>query len=75
MNERIQEFRRQANEYTNSRVDGPSPIWFECFDKKFADLIVRECMAVGFNAVYNAEDDSNAIAVYKEIKEHFGVEE
>jgi hypothetical protein len=42
---------------------------------KFAELIVRECMTIGFNTVYKVDDDRNAVAVYQNIKEHFGVEE
>jgi hypothetical protein len=72
MNERIRQLAEQATTYiepTSNSGEG----WI--FDKeKFAELIVKECMTVGFNAVYNVEDDSNAIVVYTEIKQHFGVE-
>jgi hypothetical protein len=40
-----------------------------------AELIVRECMAIGFHTVYKVDNDSAAVAVYQNIKEHFGVEE
>jgi hypothetical protein len=39
-----------------------------------AELIVRECMAIGFHTVYKVDNDSAAVAVYQNIKEHFGVE-
>jgi hypothetical protein len=75
MNERIKELALQA---------GAVKVWEWASDdvldtknmdaEKFAELIVKECMTVGFNAVYNVEDDSNAIVVYTEIKQHFGVE-
>ena len=42
--------------------------------EKFAELIVRQCMIIGFNAVYHVEDNSNAVSVYDHIKEHFGVD-
>jgi hypothetical protein len=85
MNERIQELKQQANEYTNSRVDGPSPIWFECFNEKFAELIVQECM--GFCKEVESDMDGlpteemrdigsmGAKFCYEQIKEYFGVEE
>ena len=63
MNERIIQLAEQANEYTNSRVNGPSPIWFECFNKKFAELIVKECASL-------VVDDDNAYDMLK----HFGVD-
>jgi hypothetical protein len=31
-------------------------------------------MAIGFNTVYKVDDDNAAVAVYQNIKEHFGVE-
>jgi hypothetical protein len=43
--------------------------------EKFAELIVKKCMTIGFNTVYKVDDDSAAVAVYQNIKEHFGVEE
>jgi hypothetical protein len=32
-------------------------------------------MTIGFNTVYKVDDDSAAVAVYQNIKEHFGVKE
>jgi len=40
-----------------------------------AELIVRECMIVGFNSVATIDDGCYAVDVYQNIKEHFGVEE
>lgn len=65
MNERIKELAEQANEYTNSRVAGPSPIWFECFNEKFAELIILECAEL---VEYNSKGAG------RDIREHFGVE-
>jgi hypothetical protein len=42
--------------------------------ERFAEKIVRECMTIGFNTVYKVDDDRDAVAVYQNIKEHFGVE-
>ena len=70
MNERIKEFLTpKLTEWGGASGDN-----FSEELEKFAELIVKECMTVGFNAVYNVEDDSNAIVVYTEIKQHFGVE-
>jgi hypothetical protein len=74
MNERIRELVRQANEYTNSRVDGPSPIWFECFNKKFAELIVRACAKEAFE-FWCMQFDCNENSAQSHILTHFGVEE
>jgi hypothetical protein len=73
MNKRILELSMQA---------GYMPHWTtktareEHFDiEKFAELLVKECMTIGFNTVYKVDDDRNAVEVYQNIKEHFGVEE
>mgnify|MGYP003333804900 CR=1 FL=1 len=59
MNERLQEFARQAGFYASPEVEK-----FE----KFAELIVKECMRVGRTSQIN-----NGL-VDTDIKEHFGVE-
>lgn len=59
MNERIKELAKQAGEYAESvyrspiRSKTPSKIWedghiswYELYDQKFAELIVRECAEV-----------------------------
>jgi hypothetical protein len=76
MNERIKLLADQATSYNNS--DG----WL--FDKeKFAELIVRECVAelesVKVNEyrtdVYDIGYDDGLTQAVETIKEHFGVEE
>ena len=80
MNERIKELAEQAGEYVNSvytppvRSKTPGKIWEdghigwnEQFNQKFAELIVRECANVAAN--------HDALDIYEEIREHFGVEE
>jgi len=66
MNERIRQLAEQA-----TSIQGPTPynpLTFEVFDKeKFAELIVRECA--------NVAADHDALDIYEEIREHFGVEE
>jgi hypothetical protein len=62
MNERITQLAVQAGFYANPDIEK-----FE----KFAELIVRECAGVGYDASYY----ECALNVSNKIKEHFGVEE
>jgi hypothetical protein len=62
MNERIKELALQASENYDYHPE---------FAKKFAELIVSECVTVAMKAV---SDDEPKEAWYL-IKEHFGVEE
>ena len=43
MNERIKELAKQAADYANTYSDDGADVWFEMYNKKFAELIVREC--------------------------------
>ena len=63
MNERIKELAEQAGIY-NLELTDETEYWIL---EKFAELIVRECAEVA------AEHD--ALDIYEEIREHFGVEE
>jgi hypothetical protein len=65
MNERIKQLAREAGLLAHN-PDGP-PTKLE----KFAELIVRECAGVGYDASYY----ECALNVSNKIKEHFGVEE
>lgn len=57
----------------NKRIE---ELALECYQapefdyKKFAELIVRECAHIGFNAAY----PDKGVAVLTAIKEHFGAE-
>jgi hypothetical protein len=73
MNERIQALAEQAREWAYAEHSGYTAQLL--FEQKFAELIVRECMTIGFNTVYKVDDDRNAVAVYQNIKQHFGVKE
>jgi hypothetical protein len=78
MNERIRELADEARikfsaHWAHQGVD--TAVITRLDLKEFAELIVKECMAIGFNTVYKVDDDSAAVAVYQNIKEHFGVEE
>lgn len=80
MNQKIRELAEQAGEYANSvytppvRSKTPGKIWedghidwYELYNEKFAELIVKECTDIlrnTFDCQYEAE----------QIKEHFGVE-
>jgi hypothetical protein len=64
MNERIKNLLSQANIY-----DGRDSLYW-CEEKnltEFAELIVRECA--------NVAADHEALDIYEEIREHFGVSE
>ena len=77
MNERIQELAYDAEEYADTMVDGGSEFHPE-FVKKFAELIVRECMEVcqgqaTYDPIVLPYKPSKQFA--DAIKKHFGVEE
>ena len=65
MNERIKELAVQAGDDWDHTLESDKE-----FLKKFAELIVRECAHVGYNASYY----ECASHVSNKIKEHFGVE-
>lgn len=68
MNERIKELSEQyASENRPGSFVKYDPEWFVFYNKKFAELIVRECTDIADNQ----EDYLTA----KIIKQHFGVEE
>ena len=82
MNERIKQLAERAGEYVNSvytppvRSKTPGKIWEDGhigwhtqFNKKFAELIVKECAGVALMS------NGNNLYVCELIKEHFGVEE
>jgi len=66
MNERIRELAEQAGYTPLPGFDFANDLQ-EVFLKKFAELIVRECA--------NVAADHDALDIYEEIREHFGVEE
>ncbi len=82
MNERIRELARQARydskneKHYLERVHNREITldeYQEIYDKKFAELIVRECEQVSLKNSHR-NDDMGAI-IAKQIKKHFGVEE
>ena len=92
MNERIEQLALEAGEYVNKVYTGPVRSktpgkiwedghigWHTQFNQKFAELIVRECMAcstwVGKMNTNSCESIHTAHAINQRIKQHFGVEE
>ena len=80
MNERIKELAEQATETVKCGLNGTSTT--ESFNrKKFAELIVRECMRmcdcadVSLLEHNRPQEASGASSVKQFIAEHFGVEE
>ena len=74
MNERIQQLAEQADpEHWHKRwYSGINPRVMDPEIKKFAELIVRECIDIVADAVDHREPASTYVG---KIREHFGVEE
>jgi hypothetical protein len=69
MNERIRELVRESHLDVYSL--GLDKVKWEAALTKYAELIVRECAGVGYDASYY----ECALNVSNKIKQHFGVEE
>jgi hypothetical protein len=88
MNERIRELAKQAGDYVNEVYTGPVRSktpgkiwedghigWHTQFNEKFAELIVRECIAqCEKNAEHEWLGSGSKLSAFN-IKQHFGVEE
>jgi hypothetical protein len=80
MNERIQELADEAEIYADSIVDLGGE-FHEAYTKKFAELIVRECVDIvskvpnGYRDYRNQIEDAMRADCLQAIQEHFGVEE
>jgi hypothetical protein len=77
MNERIRELAEQARMYAltlENRVDDCNDV----FEKKFAELIVRECILTIQRGItrdgHETEKYIRSMTHIKQIKQHFGVE-
>jgi len=70
MNERIKELALKAADYANTYGDAGADVWFEIYNKKFAELIVRECMNV---LAESREARQTAYYYRNRIAKHFGV--
>jgi len=73
MNEKIKQLALQAKQYAEDEQNNPLKIYtLDCFNEKFAQLIVRECAEWVKNTESNlifGEEDAKALL------EHFGVKE
>ena len=73
MNERIRELAEHAN-YLATEKEFPYDVdWFYLYNKKFAELIIRECAMLAYDG-----NLKRAIAhggSHSDILKHFGVEE
>jgi len=67
MNERIKELKKQAGDYASKQTNVAEE-WQWIHDKKFAELIVKECVVF----LKDTLDDHFAA---EQLEEHFGVEE
>jgi hypothetical protein len=79
MNQRIRELSRIASEQADASGLA-SPLWNAVFEKKFAELIVGECISVMKSTVDESIDfdrklDETSSWIESDIKKHFGVEE
>ena len=66
MNERIKELVEQARKYASEYVEDEVEMQFH---KKFAELIVRECMELGDTALQKGNWPGDAIKKHFEIKD------
>jgi hypothetical protein len=72
MNERIRELAEQATEYANEQNELHGVDYVMTFKEKFAELIVKECLAQVF---CDSEDEYRITdSIYERIEKHFGVE-
>ena len=72
MNERIKELAEEANAYAIACGTTTGDDFEDAFDKKFGELIVKECASIAGKAEYS---DTWTEPVEDTIKKHFGVEE
>jgi hypothetical protein len=71
MNEKIDKLLVKAGAYF-----GGEGVVYDTFDpKKFAELIVLECIKQVFYTIEDEEEDNISSSIRDRIKQHFGVEE
>ena len=87
MNKRIRELAEQAKKYALDAMikitdkEQALKVYSESYDKKFAELIVAECMrmcdvaAVGYETHGHIKEANGCYSAKEYIEEHFGVEE
>ena len=68
MNKLIKQFADQADEYADGYADGYNPIWWQLYNEKFAELIIRECVDQTWQpGIYHD-------TALSELIKHFGIE-
>ena len=73
MNPRIREFAKQALDYANSCE---AEAWDGAYERKFSELIVKECIGVPYAMWDQAELNADvAVKIEHRIRDHFGMEE
>ncbi len=84
MNKRIQELAEQAfapiNDIASEGIADRSTFnmhWFQLYNQKFAELIVKECVCVADAYIQTGERarPTSRSSIGRLIKEHFGAEE
>jgi len=80
MNERIRELAEHANYLATEKEFPYDEDWFYLYNKKFALLIVRECMKICQNhpsVIFKNEWDADVVStdIVSRLESHFGVEE
>ena len=71
MNERIRELSKKAVDYANACE---AEAWDGAYERKFAELIVRECLDQCYNRGMNDELYAGQLKAAAYIEEHFGVD-
>ena len=77
MNQHIKQLAEQAKKHANSYDDAGTPIWFQFYNEKFAELILQECI----NEIHGVDvGDLKGKSYYldkvaEHIEKHFGVEQ
>jgi hypothetical protein len=80
MNTRIQELKQQAEEYASDQTNIVEE-WQWIHEKKFAELIVQECITLAMDPQCFPKDHLTLVEAFKSgqehsvrcIKQHFGV--
>lgn len=70
MNQRIEEFTALAREHANSYDDEGGPAWFQFYNEKLTELIVKECTTM---LPADSVRDENGVHMFYVIREHFGI--
>ena len=70
MNERIKKLADQAYSYASAQTGEFSPEFMGSYDKKFAELVVKECAGINYKSSFK-DGEFHA----REVLEHFGVGE